>query len=164
MHHIISDEWSLDVLFHELSNNYNKIINNIKLDFSEKSYSYLDFVKWQKIFLQSEEAMEQLDYWTNYLKDIPEVSGIPLDYHRKDEISYKGKNHRHQISEDLTKKLYSFTKENNSSLFMTLMAAFQVLIYRYSGKYDIVVGTPISNRHHSDVEELMGFFVNSMPI
>ena len=164
MHHIISDEWSVDVLFHELSDNYNKIINNTKVAPNDKSYRYLDFAKWQKEFLQSKEMVDQLDYWTTYLKNAPESSGISVDHQRPDEMSYRGAIFRYQLSAELQNKLNSITRENGSSLFMTLMTAFQILLYRYSGKNDVVVGTPISNRHYSDVETLMGFFVNSMPI
>ncbi|MFT4693256.1 MAG: amino acid adenylation domain-containing protein [Francisella sp.] len=161
IHHIASDGWSMDVLLKELNAYYDHYANNTPLQLSELSIQYKDFAVWQREFLQGEELDKQLSYWKDRLLGY-ETLNIPTDYSRPAKIDYSGDNVSFEIDEDTSDKLRAIAKENNSSLYSLMLSAFYVLLHKYTGQEDIVIGTPIANRHHSQTQDLIGFFVNSL--
>jgi hypothetical protein len=154
LHHIIADGWSLGVLIREIGLLY----TNQPLP--PLSVQYADFAFWQRKYLQGEVLESQLAYWKSQLANLPMLN-LPTKP-RKGVQSYKGATQNISLPLDLTASLETLSKQANATLFMTLLAAFQVLLGRYSGQEDIVVGSAIANRNRAQLEPLIGFFVNSL--
>jgi acyl carrier protein len=164
MHHIISDGWSTGILFKELSHLYSAYASNKESTLPPLALQYADFSLWQRNWLQGEVLEQQLSYWKKQLSDIPDLLELPTDKPRPKEMTYRGGSVLRFLSQDMKEKLLNLSQQHHSSLFMTLLAAFQVLLYRYTGQEDIVVGSPIANRHYKETEELIGFFVNTLAL
>jgi len=158
MHHIISDGISIVILLDEFCKIYNgENLTKLRLQ-------YKDYAVWQKEIMASPELEKQEAYWINKLGgDIP-LLNIVTDYPRPPVKNFEGSNNRFELDLELVKKLKSFEEENEITLFMLLLAAFNVLLYSYSGQEDIVVGSPISGRPHQDLENIIGMFVNMLPL
>lgn len=161
MHHIVADGWSLGVLIRELACCYTAFVEGRSPVLPPLPIQYTDFVRWQRNWLQEEVIENQLTYWRQQLRDLPALH-LPSDRPRPAVQTYRGATYPLQLSPVLTQGLESFSQQSGVSLFMTLLAAFQVLLYRYTGQEDIAIGAPIANRHRSEVEGLIGFFVNSL--
>ncbi|QYO62792.1 non-ribosomal peptide synthetase [Leptolyngbya sp. 7M] len=161
MHHIVADGWSIGVLIRELAHFYAALVEGRTPSLPALPIQYTDFVYWQRNWLQGEVLAHQLAYWRNQLRDLPMLN-LPSDRPRPAVQTYRGATQPLQISPSLTQQLVSLSQQAGVSLFMTLLAAFQTLLHRYTQQDDIAVGVPIANRHHSDLEELIGFFVNSL--
>jgi amino acid adenylation domain-containing protein len=161
LHHIVADGWSLGVLIRELTVLYTASIQGTPASLPTLPIQYADFAAWQRQWLQGEVLTEQLAYWRNQLHEMPGLD-LPCDRPRPAMPSYRGATEPIQLSHDLTVALEALSQQENVSLFMTLLAAFQTLLYRHTGQEDITVGSPIANRHHSELEGLIGFFVNSL--
>jgi len=161
MHHIVADGWSLGVLIRELASCYSAFAAGKSPTLPALPLQYTDFTYWQRNWLQGEVLEEQLAYWHQQLQDLP-VLELPGDRPRPAVQTYRGATYPIQIAPALTQALEALSQESGASLFMTLLAAFQTLLYRYTGQEDIVVGCPIANRHRSELEGLIGFFVNSL--
>lgn len=161
LHHIVSDGWSLGVLIHELSTFYTAFIKSEPAVLPILPIQYADFAHWQQEWLQGEQLESQLDYWRQQLKDVS-ILNLPTDRPRPAVQTYRGTTQSIQLSDELTKALEQLSQQTGASLFMTLLAAFQILLYRYTGQEDIAVGSPIANRHRGELEGLIGFFVNSL--
>ncbi len=114
--------------------------------------------------LRDETLSKQLGYWKKQLEGVSELLQLPTDYPRPKELSYQGGIYHHTISGDLLKKIKSLGEERECTLFMTLLAVFKVLLHRYTGEEDLVVGSPIANRHYPGVENIIGFFVNTLAL
>ncbi|MGA9377368.1 MAG: amino acid adenylation domain-containing protein, partial [Phormidium sp.] len=170
MHHIISDGWSMGVFFSELTALYNAYAQGFDLSSAEGQRSpltplpiqYADFAIWQREWLQGEVLQSQLSYWQNQLADASTLLTLPIDRPRKAVQTFNGANQEFVLSPELTEKLTRLSQEPGVTLFMTLFAAFNVLLYRYTGQSDILVGTPIANRNHDEIQGLIGFFVNTL--
>ncbi|MGG6268953.1 amino acid adenylation domain-containing protein [Leptolyngbya sp. AN03gr2] len=160
MHHIIADGWSLGVFMRELAHFYRAFVEEQSPQLPALPIQYTDFACWQRNWLQGEVLDRQLSYWRKQLQNLP-VLNLPTDRPRTTQ-TYQGATYPIQFSPLLTQKLEELSQQCGASLFMTLLAAFQVLMYRYSGQEDIAIGVPIANRHRSEVEGLIGFFVNSL--
>ena len=165
LHHIISDGWSMGVLMRELGALYTVFLNDnstsLSASLSELPIQYADFAHWQRQWLQGEALAAQLTYWSQQLKDLPSLN-LPIDRPRPPVQGHRGATQPLQLSPRLTAALAAIGQAEGATLFMTLFAAFQVLLYRYTGQEDIAVGVPIANRNRSEIEGLIGFFVNSL--
>lgn len=127
----------------------------------ELPIQYTDFAAWQQTWLQGAALNSQLDYWREQLRELP-VLDLPCDRPRPTTPSYAGATQTLHLSPQVTRTLAQLSQQQGVSLFMTLLAAFQTLLYRYTGQEDIAIGSPIANRHRSELEGLIGFFVNSL--
>ena len=162
MHHIISDGWSLGVLVREVGALYRAFSEGSASPLPALPVQYLDYAVWQREQLTSEFLAEQLSYWREQLSGAPAVLGLPTDHVRPAVKSYRGARERLELSAELTAALKVLSREQGATLFMVLLAAFKVLLWRYSGQADVVVGTPIANRQQSEIVGLIGFFVNTL--
>jgi amino acid adenylation domain-containing protein len=164
MHHIIYDGWSLNIFFSELSQLYAAFTQGLTNPLPELPIQYADFAFWQRQWLTGEVLDRQINYWQKQLAGVSGVLELPGDRPRPPVQSYRGGVECFQLDHDLTQRLKQLSQQSDSTLFMTLLAAFLVLISRYSGQSDIVVGSPIANRNSKSVEQLMGFFANTLAL
>lgn len=162
MHHIVSDDWSLRVLMQELGQIYEAYLRQQPSPLSELPIQYADFSLWQRQRLQGERLERQLAYWRKQLAGLPALLELPTDHPRPPVQSIHGNRISLQLTVDLSERLQRLSQSQDVTLFMTLLAAFQVLLLRYSGKHDLAIGTPIANRNQVEIEGLIGFFVNTL--
>jgi amino acid adenylation domain-containing protein len=162
MHHIVSDGWSMGILFRELTVLYEAFSAGRPSPLPELSIQYADFAKWHREWLQGEVLERQLLYWKRQLEGIPAVINLPTDRPRPAVQGYRGKTQYLELTKELTEGLEALSRKEGVTLFMTLLAAFQALLYRYTEQEDVVVGSPIANRHQREIEGLIGFFVNTL--
>ena len=123
---------------------------------------YADFAAWQRQWLRGSVLTEQLGYWKRQLAGAPPVLRLPTDRPRPPVQSFRGGSCEFAVDRELTERLVRLSRETGATLFMTLQAAFATLLARYCDQEDIVVGTPIANRHRAEIEPLIGFFVNTL--
>jgi amino acid adenylation domain-containing protein len=161
-HHIASDAWSTAIFWRELTAFYRAFVSGQPCSLAELSIQYADYAAWQRQWLQGEVLDRQLSYWKKQLEGIPGVLNLPTDRPRPAVQSFLGKRQTIELSKELTQGLKALSRKEGVTLFMTLLAAFQNLLYRYSGQEDIVVGSPIANRNRTEIEGLIGFFVNTL--
>ncbi len=162
IHHMISDGWSIGILFQELATLYEAFVANKPAPLADLPIQYTDYVQWQEAWLSGERLEEQLFYWKNQLDDAPPLLELPTDRPRPAVQSFHGATLTFTLPKDTSAALVSLSQSKGVSLFMTLLAAFDTLLYRITGQTDILVGTPIANRNRVDVEGLIGFFVNTL--
>ncbi|WP_237747838.1 non-ribosomal peptide synthetase [Planktothrix mougeotii] len=162
MHHIISDGWSIEVFIHELTTLYNAYAQNQPANLAPLPIQYADFALWQRQWLQGDVLQSQLNYWQNQLADAPALLSLPTDRPRPAVQSFVGAYQEFSLSPELSQALTELSRKQGVTLFMTLLAAFDALLYRYTGSSDILVGTPIANRNRGEIEGLIGFFVNTL--
>ncbi len=163
MHHIISDGWSMGVLKRELSALYNAYVAGEDSPLEELPIQYADYAVWQREWLQGEELEAQLGYWREQLSEVPRLE-LPLDRPWPAAPTFAAGHHRFELDASLTRGLRELSRARGVTLFTTLLAAFVVLLHRYSGQDDIAVGIPIAGRNRQDIEGLIGFFVNTLVI
>ena len=162
IHHIVADAWSLGIFARELEHAYNEpTIADSGLS-AESSIQYSQFAVWQRDFLASDHIAAQVDYWKRTLAGRPPHLEVPPDRPRPSEFSFRGDSHSFSLSADLSRRLNEFSRASGATLYMTLLAVFKVLLMRYSGEQDIVVGSPIAGRRHQESESLIGLFVNTL--
>jgi amino acid adenylation domain-containing protein len=162
MHHIISDGWSLQVLGRELGTLYQAYKSGQTSPLPELPIQYADFAVWQREWLQGEVLEKQLNYWREKLGgDLPELE-LPFDHARPARQSFRGEAEGIELNAEVSRRVKEIAREQGTTLFMTLLAAFNVLLWRYTGQEDLLVGTPIANRTRSETESLIGFFVNTL--
>ncbi|MFM7369222.1 MAG: condensation domain-containing protein, partial [Sphaerospermopsis kisseleviana] len=162
MHHIISDGWSMGIFISELSSLYQAFCAGEPSPLPELPLQYADFAVWQRQWLSGVVLETQLNYWREQLHGVPSLLQLPTDRPRPAVQTYNGRTQIFRLNRDLTQKLQSLSSESGTTLFMTLLAAFATLLYRYSDQSDILLGTPIANRNRSEIESLIGFFVNTL--
>jgi amino acid adenylation domain-containing protein len=162
MHHIVSDGWSMGIFIHELSTLYQAFCRGESSPLSDLPIQYADFAYWQRQYLSGEVLEGQLDYWKEQLAGISPLLELPTDRPRPPVQTFRGSTLSMVLNAELTKKLKALNQQSGTTLFMTLLAAFAVLLSRYSGQKDIVVGSPIANRNRAEIESLIGFFVNTL--
>ncbi len=163
MHHIISDGWSMGVLVREIIELYESFTIGHHSPLPELSLQYVDFAGWQRKWLSGKRLEEQLQYWQKQLGENPApILELPTDRPRSARRTSQGAERSFTLSPELSAALNHLSQQAGVTLFMTLLAAFQVLLYRYSGQEDICVGTPIANRTRAEIEGLIGFFVNTL--
>jgi len=161
MHHIVSDGWSLGVLIREMATLYEAFSAGKPSPLPDLPIQYRDFAHWQREWLQGEVLEEQLSYWKSQCDQLPLLE-LPSDRPRPPVQSYQGANHWFDLPDGLIQALKTLSQREGATLFMALLAAFQILLHRYSGQDDIVVGSPIANRNRAEIEGLIGFFVNTL--
>ncbi|MCU0287772.1 MAG: condensation domain-containing protein, partial [Acidobacteria bacterium] len=162
MHHIISDSWSMGLFIRELSTIHAAFSAGKPSPLPPPTLQYGDYAVWQRQRLKGDRLEKQLDFWRELLGgDLP-VLELPTDRQRPAVSTYKGGTQSFKISEALTANLLEFNRQENCSLFMTLLTAFNVLLCRYSGQEDILVGSPIANRNREELEGIIGFFANTL--
>jgi len=162
LHHIVSDGWSMGVLYRELSALYRAFANEEPSPLPDLPIQYADFAAWQREWLQGEVLESQLSYWKKQLGGAPAVLNFPTDRPRPARQSYRGARQSIELSSELTQALKALSRKEGVTLYMTLLAGFQILLHRYTGQDDIVVGSPIANRNRIEIEGLIGFFVNTL--
>lgn len=162
MHHIISDAWSTGILVRELSTLYEAFSTGQASPLPELPIQYADFAAWQRQWLQDEVLDAQLTYWKKQLNGTLPVLQLPTDHPRPRVQTFRGARRSFSLSADLTEALKALSQKEETTLFMTLLAAFKTLLYRYTSQADILVGSPIANRNRPEIEGLIGFFVNTL--
>lgn len=161
LHHIVFDEWSIGLLIRELGLLYPALMEGKPSPLPELPIQYADFAQWQREWLQGEVLRTQLAYWQKQLKDLL-VLDLPERSPRPPRQSYRGASQLLELPLDLTQALNALSQQEGVTLFMTLLAAFGAFLSRYTGQEDIAVGSPIANRNRSELENLIGFFANSL--
>ncbi|HJK86029.1 MAG TPA: amino acid adenylation domain-containing protein [Candidatus Megaira endosymbiont of Stentor roeselii] len=168
VHHIAFDGWSVDIFLNELQEYYNYYLalsegKSTKLNLADLNIQYKDFALWQRNYLTQERLNTQLQYWRNKLNSYS-ILNLREDNLRPKEIDYIGKNLYFEIEKSLSDKLRDLAKELKVSLYTVLLSGYHLMLRSYSNQDDIVIGTPAANRHYSQIEHLIGFFVNSLPL
>ncbi len=162
MHHIVSDGWSMGIFFRELSELYNALTTNRPPTLTELPVQYPDFALWQREWLESNEVEPQLAYWRQQLRGELPVLDLPADRPRPLVQGTSGSKHHLNISAALTEELKKLSRSAGTTLFMTLLGAFQTLLHRYTSQDDLTIGTTIAGRNNAEVEELIGCFLNTL--
>ena len=161
LHHIVTDGWSMGVLFGELSALYQARLEGRQAQLPPLPIQYADYALWQRERLQGQLLERELGYWRKRLEGLSTLE-LPTDRPRPPRPSYRGASQSVYIDARLSGALKRLARAQRCTLFMTLLAAFATLLQRYSGQADIAVGSPIAGRNHSQVEGLIGFFVNTL--
>jgi amino acid adenylation domain-containing protein len=164
IHHIAGDGWSMAVLIRELSAYYRGISTGSSVSLPELPVQYADFAVWQRQWLTDKVLERQLSYWKQHLTGAPPLLELPTDRPRPAIQTFRGGTEQFQLDSKVTDQLRKLSQESGSTLFMTLLAGFVVLLSRYSGQTDLVVGSPIANRNRREIEGLIGFFVNTLAL
>ncbi|HYR09017.1 MAG TPA: condensation domain-containing protein, partial [Longimicrobium sp.] len=162
MHHVVSDGWSMGVLFRELSALYTAYREGGESPLPELAVQYADYAVWQREQLEGEVLDRQLAYWRERLAGAPELLELPTDHPRPPVQTYQGATVPVELSIELLEGLQRLGRSEGATLYMVLLGAFQVLLGKYAGSEDVVVGSPIAGRTRKEVEELIGFFVNTL--
>ena len=162
MHHIVSDWWSMGVLIRELGVFYRAFTSGAEAQLPELRIQYGDYAAWQRDWLQGPALQEQLDYWKQQLAGELPVLALPLDYPRPPVQTHQGAELELELGVELSRQLKELSRREGATLFMTLLAAFNVLLARYTNQQDMLVGTPIAGRNSLETEGLIGFFVNTL--
>ena len=161
IHHIASDGWSMGVLVKEFTALYEQYSSGRKAELPELEVQYADYAVWQREWLQGEVLQEQIDYWRNQLEGAPALE-LPTDRPRPAVATHRGAEVSFRLSAELTERLKELSRREGVTMFMTLLAAFQVLLGKYAGQDDISTGTLIANRTRVETEGLIGFFINQL--
>ena len=162
MHHIISDGWSMGVLVKEVGTLYSFYSGGAVSPLAELGVQYADYAVWQREWLQGETLEQQVNYWREQLAGAPPVLELPTDRRRAEVRSQRGEQQSVVLSAELTRELQKLSRAQGVTLFMTLLASWQLLLSRYARQEQVVVGTPIAGRQQLQTEELIGFFVNTL--
>ncbi|HET6976590.1 MAG TPA: amino acid adenylation domain-containing protein [Pyrinomonadaceae bacterium] len=162
MHHIVSDGWSMAVFVRELGKSYPAFEEGEPSPFTELPVQYGDYAVWQREWLSGPLLHEQISYWKEQLAAAPPLLELPTDRARHEIQSYRGGSERVELSDELRTRLEELSRREGVTLFMTLLAAWQILLHRYADQRDVVVGTPIAGRTRGEVEGLIGFFANTL--
>ncbi len=164
MHHIVSDGWSIGVLIREVAALYAAFSQGRPSPLAELAIQYADYAAWQRGWLQGELLAQQVSYWRRHLKGAPAALELPTDRPRPAVQSYRGAYHGVALPVELTASLHELARSEGATLFMVLLGAFSLMLSRWSGQSDIVVGSPIAGRTHRELEGLIGFFVNTLAL
>jgi amino acid adenylation domain-containing protein len=164
MHHIASDGWSMGIFLQELAALYNANVTGVTCSLPELPIQYADYAHWQRQWLSSQVLDHQLNYWKQQLADAPPLLELPTDRVRPAIQTFNGATKNARLPAALTQALKTLSQQEGVTLFMTLLAAFNILLHRYSGQSDIVVGSPIAGRNQIETEGLIGFFVNTLAL
>jgi amino acid adenylation domain-containing protein len=163
LHHIIADGWSLGVMLKELATQYGAALSG-GAELGELEIQYGDYAVWERERMQGEVLERELEYWREQLKDAPNLLELPTDYPRPSIQSLRGATERLVLSKNLSEELRALSRQEDVTLFMTLLAAFETLLYRYTAQSDLVIGTPVANRQRVETENLIGFLANTLAL
>lgn len=164
LHHIIIDEWSRDVLFRDLEVLYGAAASNSRPVLPELKSQYADFSSWKYVQFKGNVVKKQLDYWRKRLEGNLPVLQLPTDRPRPKSPTYRGAHLSVELPHALIEAVHGLSQREGATSFMTLLAAFMLLLHRYSGQDDLLVGTPVSNREQAETEEMIGVFINTLVI
>ncbi|HBB30918.1 MAG TPA: hypothetical protein DDZ80_13165 [Cyanobacteria bacterium UBA8803] len=164
LHHIIFDGWSEGIFRRELAVLYEAFSSGKPSPLPKLPIHYADYAVWQREWWQGEFLASQLSYWKQQLGGNLPILQLPTDYPRPPIQTYSGKQQYLLLSPELSSEIKELSRSSGVTLFMTLLAAFYTLLYRYSGQSDIIIGTPIAGRNQVEIEELIGFFVNTLAL
>ncbi len=164
VHHIAADGWSLDVLWRELGVLYSSYIAGRPSPMPELPLQYADYAAWQREWLRGDILDRQLAYWKERMAGAPPLLELPTDFHRPASVGYRGERRELQLAPALGRSIRALGRREGTTLFMTLLAAWASLLCRLGGQDDVVVGTPIGGRTLSELEGLVGFFVNTLAL
>jgi amino acid adenylation domain-containing protein len=164
LHHVVGDGWSIGVLVRELGTLYEAFAAGRPLPLPELSLQYTDFAFWQRGWLAGEELERQLGFWREAMAGAPVTLELPADRPRPPVASLRGGRRRVELPAELAGRLRTLGQERGATLFMVLLATFAAQLARWSGAEDLVVGSPIANRNRAEIEGLVGFFVNTLPL
>lgn len=162
LHHVVCDDWSLKLLMKEWSTLYQAYGRGEKSSLPQLQFQYGDYALKQRQRMQGKQIEQQMEYWKEQLAGMPRVLDLPIDKKRPAQQSFRGGTEQRRLLGDLRDRLNAVATQEKASLFMTLLAAFQVLLMRYSGQEDFGVGTVVANRKQRETEELIGFFLNTL--
>ena len=161
IHHIVCDGWSIGILLKEFTSIYNSFEDH---NLEELNIQYTDFTHWQNDAIRSSSMLSQREYWLNTLKGEVPVLELPTDYTRPSEKSFNGSLLHFDLPEDLFQSLKSFNESNKLTLFMGLIGFYNLLLHKYTHQKEIIIGIPISGRYHSDLNNQVGYYLNTLPI
>ena len=164
MHHIVSDGWSMGVLINELSTLYSAFVRGEADPLPELEVQYADYAVWQRKWIEGDILQQQADYWQTTLSGVPALLELPADHARPAQQDYSGAFVGLMLDEELTAGLKELSKRHGTTLYMTLLAGWATLLARLSGQQEVVTGTPVANRGRSELEGLIGFFVNTLTL
>jgi natural product biosynthesis luciferase-like monooxygenase protein/amino acid adenylation domain-containing protein len=164
VHHMVSDGWSLEVIYQELGALYKNLSKGQTSPLPDLPVQYVDYALWQRRWMQGEVLESQLDYWKKKLAQPLSALQLPTDRPRRAVESFNGGNETLVLHKRLSESLKGLSQREEVTLFMLLLAAYNALLYRHSGQEDILVGTPIANRNRAELEGLIGFFANTLVI
>jgi amino acid adenylation domain-containing protein len=162
MHHVVSDGWSLGLLFSELTTLYQAYASGHSSPLPELPCQYADYSDWQREYLHGETFAHLLGYWKQQLEGAPPVMELPTDRPRGRLLSRAGATQSFRLTPEVSEGLQALARRQGVTLFILLLAALKTLLHRYTGATDIVIGVPIANRNRTEIENLIGFFVNSL--
>lgn len=162
LHHIITDGWSMGIFAQELIEHYQAYLTGKPLSLPPLPVQYADYVYWQQQALQGKELEQQLDYWRKQLADLPEPLELPTDRPRPAVQTFRGATYHFTLPRELAERLRAVSQQMGTTLFMTVLAAFQALLARYTGQEDMLIGTSIANRTRPELEQIIGFFANTL--
>ena len=164
MHHIISDAWSAGVFFAELSQCYEAFAGNATPSLPELEIQFADYAVWQRNWLAGEVLDKELDYWRRQLAGAPSVLNLPMDRPRPAVRTFSGSYETIRLSSELGSALTGLSKQAGATTFMSLLAIFGCLLARLSAADQVVIGTDVANRNRAELEHLIGFFINLLPL
>lgn len=164
VHHIIADDWSMGVFMWELVTLYKAFSQGKPSPLPEPALQYTDFAQWQRDWFQGQVREQHLSYWKQQFSGSLPVLELPTDRPRAVTQTFKGKTHRFILSGKLSEQIRSLSQQEGCTLFMTLLTVFNILLYRYTGQEAIIVGSPFANRNRTQIEYLIGFFVNTIAL
>lgn len=164
LHHNIFDEWSLEVLFRDLAAFYTQECGGAPADLPALALDYADYAEWQAGWMESPQAGQQLAYWKEKLAAAPHHLELPADYPRPPVASYQGAAVYAHLDEPVLTAAQRLARQEQATLFTTLLAAWQALLYRYTGQPSLLVGTPVTLRSRPELAPLIGFFLNTLAL
>ena len=164
MHHIVSDGWSMGVLARELNALYRAFLGGEADPLPELEIQYADYAVWQRQWIEGEILQQQAAYWKTTLAGAPALLELPTDHTRPVEQDFAGGFVELVLDEQLTAGLKDLSRRQGTTLYMTLLAGWAILLARLSGQQDVVIGSPVANRGRAEIENLIGFFVNTLAL
>ncbi len=163
-HHIITDGWSINVFMRDFAAFYQAELNNTAPVLPVLPIQFGDYAVWQQQALNSSAGQEDLAFWQTYVQEVPHYLALPLDFKRPKTASHQGALHEFSIEPRCKQQLSALARTQQVSVFVLLLSAFAVLLARYSGQSQVLIGTPFAGRNYKELEDLIGFFINSLPI
>ncbi len=162
IHHIIADGWSLDIFVKELAIIYSNMVSGGISSLPELEYQYADFSAWQRDWMETSSYQKEITYWKDKLNSVPELLNLPTDFPRPSVQKQIGKKRRIVFNNDLVIKINEYAKAKNLTRNVIFLAAFNILLHKYSRTDDIVIGTPVAGRNQAEIEPIFGLFVNTL--
>ncbi|MEA2119040.1 condensation domain-containing protein [Halovibrio sp. HP20-50] len=164
IHHIVFDGWSTSVFIREFASLYGELLEGKESGLPKLGIQYVDYAAWHEKALSGEAFEQSATFWRRYLSDAPPLSTLPGDFARPSQVSHAGRALSMTLSSDLSQALNKLAAQHGTTLFTLLLASFQLLMHRQTRQHDLIVGTDVAGRSHPDVEPLIGFFVNVIPL